>query len=190
MDASPSPYRPQSTIGGAVSRRASLGILTKAAIGAALLPVSEASALFGLGKPANYEEFLHDLDLRYFRVDDILEAHDKCRSGVENTLPPEALWKNIRIALKVGDLAAEQLGTKRVRIISAYRCPAYNSRCSGASRASMHMKNLALDLRYDARPSRVVRVMRDLRSKGAFRGGIGSYRTFTHIDGRGSNVDW
>ncbi len=175
---------------GVISRRCHLNILVKAAIGGMLLPVTEASAMFGLGGPSNYEDFLHELDLNYLRVDDILAAHDKSRGAVNNSLPPKSQWKNIEVALKTADLAAPHLGTRRVRIVSAYRSPAYNARCSGASSRSKHMQNLALDLRYDASPSRVVRVMKQLRSKGAFKGGIGRYRSFTHIDGRGYNVNW
>jgi len=172
-----------------MSRRKHLGLLAKVAMGGMILPASEASAFFGFG-PDNYADFIRELDLKYIRLDDLLESHYKVRGSVRNAIPPKSLWKNIRKALKVADMAAPHLGTKRVRIVSAYRSPSYNRQCPGANRASLHMRNLALDLRYDASPAKVVQVMKALRSKGAFRGGIGSYNSFTHIDGRGKNADW
>jgi hypothetical protein len=47
-----------------------------------------------------------------------------------------------------------------------------------------------LDIKMGARPSVVATMIRRYRDKGHFRGGIGRYRTFTHIDTRGENIDW
>jgi hypothetical protein len=33
-------------------------------------------------------------------------------------------------------------------------------------------------------------VARNLRDRGLFKGGIGGYWNFTHIDSRGENMDW
>jgi uncharacterized protein YcbK (DUF882 family) len=75
-------------------------------------------------------------------------------------------------------------------IVSAYRSPAYNATCSGARRGSWHQANVALDVKFAASPSTVAGAARSLRSRGLFRGGVGRYGTFTHIDTRGRNVDW
>ena len=49
----------------------------------------------------------------------------------------------------------------------------------------------AVDVSFaDTRPSSVTRTSRELRKLGLFRGGVGGYRNFTHIDARGFNVDW
>jgi hypothetical protein len=52
------------------------------------------------------------------------------------------------------------------------------------------MQNFALDLVYDCAPDQVVKMAETLRSKGFFKGGIGRYAGFTHIDARGKNSDW
>ncbi|WP_075087948.1 D-Ala-D-Ala carboxypeptidase family metallohydrolase [Verrucomicrobium spinosum] len=75
-------------------------------------------------------------------------------------------------------------------IASAYRSPAYNATCPGAAPQSFHLHNLALDLVYDCPPAKVAEAAHALRNRGFFRGGIGKYPSFTHIDTRGKNADW
>ena len=36
----------------------------------------------------------------------------------------------------------------------------------------------------------VERLMEKIRSDGVFRGGIGTYNTFVHVDTRGENANW
>jgi hypothetical protein len=45
-------------------------------------------------------------------------------------------------------------------------------------------------VQFGVAPSVVAQTARTLRSRGVFRGGVGRYSTFTHIDTRGQNVDW
>jgi uncharacterized protein YcbK (DUF882 family) len=52
------------------------------------------------------------------------------------------------------------------------------------------MRNVALDLQFDSRPSKVAKVARALREEGRFRGGIGLYPDFVHVDTRGTNATW
>jgi len=59
-----------------------------------------------------------------------------------------------------------------------------------ARRGSWHQANVALDVKFPVRASHVAAVARGLRSRGHFRGGVGRYSSFTHIDTRGRNVDW
>ena len=100
------------------------------------------------------------------------------------------MWRNIVPTLRVADRMAAELRCPIVEIVSAYRSPGYNSRCPGARRESMHTRNLALDLKFATSPRNVAHAAERLRSKGYFRGGIGRYGSFTHIDTRGENVDW
>jgi hypothetical protein len=180
--------------------------------GAAMLAGSETASAFFFRKPANpevkmdllpatwveqqgkdllnYIDFLACLNLENITVQQLIEAHAKQRGGVWNQLPHSSLWKNIAPTLKAADRIARQLRVQVKEIVSAYRAPAYNARCSGARRASWHQTNYALDVSFPVRASVVTRTARDMRNKGLFRGGIGGYSRFTHIDSRGTNIDW
>ena len=137
-----------------------------------------------------YEAFLQALNLRHLTPLEILRPHFKVRGTVANTLPPRELWQHLSPTLRVADEVRHQLGLRLDSIASAYRSPAYNAACPGAARSSFHMHNMALDLVYDCDPSHVVKVAEALRAKGTFKGGIGRYAGFTHIDTRGINADW
>jgi hypothetical protein len=50
------------------------------------------------------------------------------------------------------------------------------------------MRGGALDL--SGSPVTLRRILREMRDEGLFRGGIGRYPTFTHVDVRGKNADW
>lgn len=137
-----------------------------------------------------YAEFLRGLRLQRLQPRQVIEAHAKRKGSVWNSLPPRAMWKQMAPTLKVVDRVCLELDQPVKEVISAYRSPAYNARCAGASRGSWHQANVAVDVQLPVRPSVVVQTARGLRSRGVFRGGIGRYSTFTHIDTRGQNVDW
>ena len=80
------------------------------------------------------------------------------------------------------------VGVKEV--VSAYRSPAYNARCAGAKRRSWHQANVAVDVKFHTGARNVTATARNLRDRGLFKGGVGSYSSFTHIDTRGQNVNW
>jgi hypothetical protein len=138
----------------------------------------------------DYVVFLQRLRLRHIKVEQIIEPHLRRRGNVQNTIPPKQLWRAMAPTLKATDLVARQLGEPVHNIISAYRSPAYNARCPGASRNSYHVRNMALDLQFRSSPRRVAMVARELRDKGVFSGGVGRYSGFTHIDTRGRKADW
>ena len=120
----------------------------------------------------------------------VIKAHAKRRGSVWNTLPPKSMWRNMAPTLKTLDRVAIELDQPVKEIVSAYRSPSYNARCAGARRGSWHKANVALDVKFHSRPSSVASIARNLRSRGHFRGGVGRYYSFTHIDTRGQNVDW
>jgi len=138
----------------------------------------------------DYAHFIEKLHLRNITVQQVIEAHAKRRGSVWNTLPPKSEWKNIKATLKVVDRVSQELNVPVTEIVSVYRTPAYNRRCPGAKRHSWHLHNYAVDVKMGTRPSRVASMARKLRGKGVFRGGVGRYWSFTHIDTRGTNVDW
>ena len=137
-----------------------------------------------------YAAFLNSLNLRYITAEEIIRPHRNVRSGVENHLPPEHMWKRLVPTLKIADQVRHELGSELVCINSAYRSPEYNAVCSGAASRSYHMKNCALDLIFASGPEKAAEAAMKLRESGAFRGGIGTYSGFIHIDTRGHNATW
>lgn len=141
-------------------------------------------------KAVDYVAFLDKLKLRFLPTSKIIEPHLKQHGSVRNSLPPAELWKNMPSTLLVADKIAECLGENIVEIISAYRSPAYNATCPGGKTHSQHLRNGALDLVFRSSPAKVAKVARELRSQGVFKGGVGLYPDFTHVDTRGANADW
>ncbi len=138
----------------------------------------------------DYATFLEKLELRYISPHEILSAHRRERGGVSNSLPPREYWNGMVPTLKVADELRHRLGIKLRYITSAYRSPEYNAQCPGASPRSFHTKNIALDLVYDCPPIVAMTEARKMRDEGLFKGGLGLYKTFIHIDTRGRNANW
>lgn len=139
--------------------------------------------------PSEYAKFIAKLDLRYIRPREVIQPHRRIRNGVPNTLPPSHLWDHIPPTLQVADEIRHRLGTPLDFITSAYRCPSYNRQCGGASQ-SLHMRNNALDLVYASGSQAAFDIAEELRAEGFFRGGLGLYPGFIHIDTRGYNASW
>ncbi len=137
-----------------------------------------------------YAGYLGSLKLKHLTVHQVIEAHAKQRGTVWNTLPPRALWRQMVPTLRVIDRLCQEMEQPVAEIVSAYRCPAYNARCAGARSGSWHQANVAVDVKFAAAASTVAQTARTLRSRGLFRGGVGRYSGFTHVDTRGQNVDW
>ena len=137
-----------------------------------------------------YGEYLASLRLKFVTPQQVLKAHARQKGSVWNSLPERHSWRSMGASLKVADRVGATLGMPVKEVTSAYRSPSYNRRCPGAKPNSWHMRNYALDLQYGTSPRNVAAVARKLRDQGYFKGGVGRYSSFTHIDSRGSNVDW
>lgn len=138
---------------------------------------------------ADYKAMLKGLQLRHISPREVTSYAGQVRKGVKNSLPPRALEKNIIPTLWIVDHLRALLG-KPVRLTSIYRSPAYNGAVGGA-RFSQHKENRAIDLQVDGvSPRRVANALVKLRQAGMFKGGIGLYSTFVHVDTRGSNATW
>jgi len=137
-----------------------------------------------------YARYLSSLRLKHITVQEVVLSHAKRKGSVWNTLPPRSMWRHVSQTLRVADEIARRLGSSVRDVTSAYRSPAYNARCPGAKPNSYHKENYALDLKFHASPSLVARTARHIREEGRFRGGIGRYSRFTHVDTRGYNADW
>ena len=138
----------------------------------------------------SYAEFLAGLGLRYIAPHEVLSAHRRERNGVRNQLPPRELWNRMVPTLRVADELRHRLGRKLTHITSAYRCPAYNRQCPGAASRSFHTKNQALDLKFDCSPSAAFAEAKKMREEKLFRGGLGVYSSFVHVDTRGYDATW
>lgn len=138
----------------------------------------------------DYTRFIANLNLRYITPEQVIESHAKSAGGVWNSLPPRNWWNRMGYTLRVVDRVALHLSSPVKKILSAYRSPAYNRHCAGARAGSWHQANLAVDVVFHASPSSATKMARSLRDRGLFKGGIGSYPTFTHIDARGENINW
>lgn len=137
-----------------------------------------------------YNRYLSGLKLRTISPQQVIEAHAKNKGTIWNSLPPKAWWTRMGYTLRVVDRVAQEMNVRQVEVVSAYRSPAYNARCPGAKSGSWHQANVALDVKFSVRASQVTAAARNLRDRGLFKGGVGGYWNFTHIDTRGENVNW
>lgn len=139
---------------------------------------------------ASYLKYLNGLNLQRVDPAQLVESHAKAKGSTWNSLPPKAWWKRMGYTLKVVDRIAREMNVSNVEVISAYRNPRYNARCAGAKSGSWHQANVAVDVKFPMRASKVTSTARELRNLGLFSGGVGGYWNFTHIDCRGKNVNW
>ncbi|MDF1751890.1 MAG: D-Ala-D-Ala carboxypeptidase family metallohydrolase [Verrucomicrobiales bacterium] len=137
-----------------------------------------------------YSSYLASLSLKNISPEDVIRPHRNELGGVCNELPPERYWKRMKTTLEVADALVTELGVPLKMINSAYRSPKYNAACPGAASNSYHTRNMALDLMFACSPKEAARAAKKLRDKGIFKGGIGVYSTFIHIDTRGKNANW
>jgi Peptidase M15 len=137
-----------------------------------------------------YTRYLWNLKLKNISPAQVITAHAKNKGSIWNTLPPKSWWTRMGYTLRVADRIAQEMNVTQVEVISAYRSPAYNAHCEGAKARSWHQANVALDVKFPVRASQVTATARNLRDRGLFKGGVGGYWDFTHIDTRGENVNW
>jgi len=137
-----------------------------------------------------YLRYLSGLGLRRVCPKQVLTTHAHHHGSVWNTLPPKTWWNRIGYTLRVVERIAREMNVSQVEVISAYRCPQYNALCPGAKSGSWHQANIAADVKFPVKASKVTATARELRDLGLFKGGVGGYWNFTHIDCRGHNVNW
>ncbi len=137
-----------------------------------------------------YARYISALRLKHISVQQVISSHARKKGSVWNTLPVREDWRHMSETLRVADEISVRLGTSVKIVTSAFRSPSYNARCPGANPNSCHKQNFALDLSFHASTYAVARAARNIREEGKFRGGVGRYRGFTHVDTRGYNVDW
>ena len=137
-----------------------------------------------------YARYLSALRLRHISIQQVIEAHARRKGSVWNSLPAREDWRRMSQTLRVADEISVRVGTSVKTVTSAFRNASYNARCPGAKPNSFHKRNFALDLKFHASTYAVARAARSIREEGKFRGGVGRYTGFTHVDTRGYNADW
>ena len=140
-----------------------------------------------LSAKQRFQQELNKRNIKHFSADEVFYKGASNKKLGLNTEPPEELWDNIWKTIEVADKARAKHG-KPIKIASAYRSPKYNKAIGGASK-SQHVQFNALDLRTTA-PKQLHKTLVELRDKGVFKGGLGLYKTFVHLDTRGTNADW
>ncbi|MFT6793262.1 MAG: hypothetical protein ACJAR1_001256 [Rubritalea sp.] len=191
---------------GLVGRRRFLGWISAAACGAVFSVREVKAGLFystksveGIPKSwvdakgldvMRYANYIKALKLKNVSPYMVLYPHFKTRGRRGNSLPPRYMWRNIAATLRVIDTVSSRMRAAPKALVSVYRSPAYNRAVRGRSQ-SQHLQNRAVDVQFDGVSAYTVSsVVRKMRAEGNFKGGVGRYRSFTHIDTRGSNADW
>jgi len=107
-----------------------------------------------------------------------------------NTDPPEELWPNAIELTRLLQHIRTTFGAP-VRISSCYRSPAYNE-CIGGVSGSQHMQFTAADITIVDGGTALSwhKKILKMQNDGVFRGGLGKYNTFVHVDVRGENANW
>ncbi|MFK0691129.1 D-Ala-D-Ala carboxypeptidase family metallohydrolase [Mesorhizobium sp. IMUNJ 23033] len=151
------------------------------------------SAHAGWALYPKFVSFVDGLGLRSITADELLFLGAQNESGSchgLNTYPPEELWPNIAPTAAIVDKLRNDLA-QPVHLLSIYRSLAYNSCIQGSAAHSQHMQYRAIDFVMDGgNPISWSTKLKTYRASGMFRGGIGVYRGFVHVDTRGSDADW
>lgn len=116
------------------------------------------------------------------------EFNCKCRNQFCDGPPPHPdrtrhlAWTLQRIRDKIG---------ASIRVTSAYRCTAWNEHVGGAAQ-SYHPRGMAADIDVmGVSPSEVADTVEEMMEKGDIpNGGLGRYKTFTHVDIRRGAARW
>jgi len=136
-----------------------------------------------------FQKLLDKKGVRYFSAKEVFFRGSSDSRLHLNTDPPREYWNHIIPTLEMLDKLRQVIGYP-ISIVSCYRGEAYNRRIGGA-RFSQHKEFRAIDFQsYHVAPSTMFDILKGYRNAGEFKGGLGLYRTFVHIDTRGRNSSW
>jgi uncharacterized protein YcbK (DUF882 family) len=129
------------------------------------------------------QSYLTEHDIKHFSALEINPV-GKLANGKGPALKeaPKDLWPNIIYTLKVVEWLRSQWG-ESIHVLSGYRDKAYNKAVGGEG-DSTHMAFMALDIRMPTRTPKEI-AQRLEKHPDAKLLGIGTYRTFVHVDCRG-----
>ena len=117
------------------------------------------------------------------------EVLTKCDRPL-NCVPPKELWPHILPTLRIVQDLRVAVGHP-LTVNSVYRSPAYNATLPGSATHSQHTEFRAMDISCASiSPRALYELMLSARNHGKFKGGLGLYATFVHVDTRGWNANW
>ena len=126
---------------------------------------------------------------RNFVPSEFTSYFETYRYGEQNEFPDQTIWNNIVEPLRLVDDLRDYFNRPCV-ITSSYRGYDYNRACGGVS-GSQHRHFRALDIVVSGvSPQDVYSYLLERRRAGDFKGGLGLYATFVHVDTRGTNATW
>ena len=132
-----------------------------------------------------FEEWFNGWGFQNFKAHEFTRYFERNK----NDYPPAEYWDRIVPALKMLDELRNVL-QQPITITSSYRSPEYNESVGGA-KYSQHLQFRALDFQAkNTTPHETYKILKEWRSSNMFRGGLGLYSTFVHIDTRGYNATW
>lgn len=134
-----------------------------------------------------FQRLLNKWGVKHFSAEEFFYRGGSDEKLKLNTEPPENLWPNMEATAKTLEEARKRYG-KPIKITSAYRDAVYNRKIGGVVN-STHVRFNAVDLVTDS-PAALYLVLLNLRRDGLFKGGLGLYRSFVHLDTRGHNATW
>lgn len=132
--------------------------------------------------------------MMHFTADEVLylgASNDDATSEAYqlNELPPVYLWCNIIDTVLLLDALRTHFKVPVV-ILNGFRSKDYNNKIGGAKN-SLHKEFCALDFYVTGIETMVVaQKLKEWRIEGKFKGGIGTYNSFIHLDTRGVNATW
>lgn len=136
-----------------------------------------------------FSRFVESWGLQHFEPHEFLVHVGDVRKGHQCKFPPKGLWKNLKSVALIVDELRKRLG-KPITITSAYRSEGYNKAIGGVS-SSQHKQFKALDIKAKGlSPRRIHAELLKMRNEGKFKGGLGLYGGFVHVDTRGRNSSW
>jgi hypothetical protein len=128
-----------------------------------------------------YPGFGEEWDLNHVRTFGTKNFRiDEFRCKCCNCIPPQGIAPELILALEE---LRWSLGKVPVRVVSGYRCPKYNAKVCGAKN-SQHLKGTAADIQVKGFKPVYVAIEAGMVEQ-FYKGGIGLYNTFTHVDVRG-----
>jgi hypothetical protein len=137
---------------------------------------------------ARFQKELKEEGIKYFTAKEVFFLGESNTRLKLNSIPPEVIWPSIIPTLKFLDTVRERAG--RIRLVSIFRDEAYN-RAIGGARFSQHRFFRAADAHpLECSPRELWDICVDERRKQNFKGGLGRYNTFVHVDCRGTKATW
>jgi uncharacterized protein YcbK (DUF882 family) len=135
-----------------------------------------------------FAQLLKAEGIKHFTAREVFFLGDSNGRLKLNSTPPERLWRHIIPTLRFLDAVRERVGP--LRLSSVYRNDRYNKAVGGALH-SQHKRFTACDVvPLRASVGDLWAACVDERRKQNFLGGLGRYRSFIHVDCRGSKATW